>query len=133
MARAKPKNTSAPSKLESNEVSATAGAQAPAQAAALLAPASDPSNDQAENSPLGGSADMPVAELEAPRLPEEVYVEALVITAESDGFRRAGRAWSKTPTTVPIGEFGDEQILALEQCPMIQVVYVAAATKQTAG
>ena len=45
----------------------------------------------------------------------------LTITAKQDGFRRAGRAWSKEPTEVDSGEFSKEELEALKHEPMLVV------------
>jgi hypothetical protein len=46
------------------------------------------------------------------------------VTALKDGFRRAGRAWSKESTIVTIEEFDDEQLKALFTEPMLIVQFV---------
>lgn len=56
-----------------------------------------------------------------------------MVVSEVEGFRRAGRAWSRAPITVPIDELSEAQILALEQEPLLAVVYVAAGIEKVAG
>lgn len=51
-------------------------------------------------------------------------LSALVVSARSEGFRRAGRAWSKVEQTVPARDLTDEQIEALLAEPMLSVVCV---------
>jgi hypothetical protein len=43
------------------------------------------------------------------------------ITSKIDGFRRAGRAHSATPTTVPASDFTDTELDALRGEPMLTV------------
>ena len=47
---------------------------------------------------------------------------SLTVTAKREGFRRAGRAWSTTPQTVPVEEFTEEQIDTLREDPGLVVV-----------
>ena len=51
----------------------------------------------------------------------------LRITAVREGFRRAGRAWSTTPTEVDATSFSAEQIAALNAEPMLVVEFRPAA------
>jgi hypothetical protein len=44
-----------------------------------------------------------------------------VVTAKREGFRRAGRAWSKTPVVVDASAFSPAQIAALKADPMLDV------------
>lgn len=55
-------------------------------------------------------------------------VTHLMIRSTSDGFRRAGRAWSKEAVTVSVDEFTEEQIEQLLGEPMLVVTPVAAST-----
>lgn len=41
-------------------------------------------------------------------------INALRITAKREGFRRAGRAWSMTPTDVLLDDLTDDQIKMLQ-------------------
>lgn len=52
-------------------------------------------------------------------------IVALLVTAQVEGFRRAGRAWSKTQTRVEAAELTDRQVEALLAEPMLDVVGVA--------
>lgn len=52
-------------------------------------------------------------------------VPSLRVTSKRDGFRRAGRAWRGTEV-VPISDFTDEQIVQLENDPMLVVDRVGA-------
>lgn len=56
----------------------------------------------------------------------------LSVRALKDGFRRAGRAWSGVETTVPIKEFTDEQVAALEAEPLLTVKRVTVAAEKPA-
>lgn len=60
-------------------------------------------------------------------------VAAVIVTSEIEGFRRAGRSWSRTPTTVAFAELGDEAIAALLAEPLLQVTFVADGAEQVAG
>ena len=44
------------------------------------------------------------------------------VSAARDGFRRAGRAWSRTPVVVPAGDLDDEALAALRADPSITIV-----------
>lgn len=124
---AAPKNTSATEKpVNPADVSAMAGAQAPAQAATTEGPAKQPDGNEGNIPPAGEG---PASD----KALDEAVVEAIVVTSEIEGFRRAGRAWSRTPTTVPIDELSEEQIMALEQESLLQVAYVVASTEKVAG
>jgi hypothetical protein len=46
---------------------------------------------------------------------------ALRVTAKTNGFRRAGRAWSDKPTVVPVADFTEEQVAALKEEPRLVV------------
>lgn len=50
---------------------------------------------------------------------------ALIITSAREGFRRAGRPWSATPTRVDIAEFTAEQLAMLRAEPMLTIEDVA--------
>ena len=58
------------------------------------------------------------AELSAPG------VTHLQVRSQVDGFRRAGRAWSVEPVTVPIEDFTNDQIEQLIAEPMLVVLPV---------
>jgi hypothetical protein len=47
------------------------------------------------------------------------------VTAQVDGFRRAGRAWSREQTRVEISDLTDDQVEALFAERMLDVVGVA--------
>lgn len=49
-------------------------------------------------------------------------VKSFIVSAKAEGFRRAGRAWSKAATTVSAGDLTDAQIEALLGEPMLDVV-----------
>lgn len=49
---------------------------------------------------------------------------ALQITARRDGFRRAGRSWSRAATTIAIADLTQAEIDALRTEPMLDVVEV---------
>lgn len=51
---------------------------------------------------------------------------ALSVTAKVDGFRRAGRAWAKTETIVPLHELADEHVDQIMSDPMLIAKHVDA-------
>lgn len=55
----------------------------------------------------------------------EPVVSAFIVTAQVDGFRRAGRAWSREATRVSADEFSADEIAALLAEPMLDVLPVA--------
>jgi len=55
----------------------------------------------------------------------------LSVRATRDGFRRAGRAWPAEETTVPLKDFTDEQVAALEAEPLLTVKRVTVAADKT--
>ena len=46
-------------------------------------------------------------------------IPVLVVTPPSDGYRRAGRAWSSEPTRVALDALSAEQLQALQDDPQI--------------
>lgn len=60
-----------------------------------------------------------------PDADEAPTVSHIVISAKVEGFRRAGRAWSKTPTTLSVETFTVEQTEALLNEPMLNVRFIA--------
>lgn len=121
------KDTSATEKpVNPADVLATEAAQAASPASAPEGPAIQPDGDEG-NLPLSGE---PPAV--SPPL-DDLVVEAIMVVSEVEGFRRAGRAWSRTPITVPVDELSEEQIAALEREPLLAVVYVAAGLEKVAA
>lgn len=57
---------------------------------------------------------------------------AIVVTSRTEGFRRAGRAWSKTPTTVLLSSLDAAALAAIEGDPMLTVTRVTADAGQGA-
>lgn len=53
------------------------------------------------------------------KTPEKI--PALRVAAKTEGFRRAGRAWSLAPTDVVASQFTPEQLAALRAEPMLVV------------
>lgn len=122
----KPENSSAPAQPVTNaEVSAKEALQGASGAATLQNPATS-SNDKEDLPPAGTGTDAVHDDEALPDLP----IEAVIVTSEVEGFRRAGRAWSKVPTTVPIDELSDEEIAALEAEPLLSVAYFVGAEVQ---
>lgn len=130
-------NTSAPGKPEASaDVLATAAAPAaaPADASPVVEGKQLPSEDTAL--PPAGEGVNAAAEVTgdgAGDLLPPLGVVAVIVTSEVEGFRRAGRPWSRTPTTVPIEELDDAALLAIEAEPLLQVVYVADHAEKAAG
>lgn len=107
------------------EVSATVASQEVTQAATLQNP-SNSANGTVESLP-------PVGEEAAAGPLADIVVDGVIVTSEVEGFRRAGRAWSRTPTTVPMADLDEETIKVLEAEPLLSVAYLAADTEKTAG
>lgn len=103
-----PQNTTPPAR---EDVSATEAARAASPA--LHPEAANPSSDAVVVPPRG-------AEVRA-----NPVAQALIVTAKVEGFRRAGRAWSREPKTVSIDEFTPEQVEALLAESMLDVSVVA--------
>lgn len=55
----------------------------------------------------------------------EPTIVALLVTSQVEGFRRAGRAWHKEQTRVEIADLSEQQVIALFEEPMLEVVGVA--------
>lgn len=125
-------NTPAPGLPETAaDVMAAEAAPAASQAtASTVVEGEQPSSGDQALSPLGESV---VAGDGAGDLLPPLGVVAVIVTSEVEGFRRAGRPWSRTPTTVPIDELSDADLLALEAEPLLQVVYVADHAEKVAG
>lgn len=96
--KASPKKAAAPAVATKPPVE-TLPAPAPAAPAKVTAPTDKP----------GGKA---------------MEIVALTVTSKVEGFRRAGRPWSKTAETVPVDSLSDEQVSALLAEPMLDVVPV---------
>lgn len=47
--------------------------------------------------------------------------QGVEVIAKADVFYRAGRAWSNTPTVVPLSELTEEQLQELQDEPMLIV------------
>lgn len=56
---------------------------------------------------------------------QEPVVTAYLVKAKRDGFRRAGRAWSKAETRVEAADLTDDQVDAILSEPRLDVVVVA--------
>lgn len=56
-------------------------------------------------------------------LPERQPTHVTVVS-QVEGFRRAGRAWGKAPTTVPVEDLSDDELAALLREPKLAVVFV---------
>lgn len=70
---------------------------------------------EGENTLSGGAS----GEEEAPEC------DRIIVASKVDGFRRAGRAWSREAVTLSIDEFTEEQIEALCTDPMLEVAFIA--------
>lgn len=86
----------------------------PADKSAIPLPAAAISTetDKAQDKINTGDEDAPVC-------------QQIVVAAKVEGFRRAGRAWSKTPVTLPVEDFTEAQINALNDEPMLDVHFIA--------
>lgn len=118
-----PPEESALPAAETTQEQAAAGSTEPAADADAPAPGMPPSHSEGErpegHKVPGEGESLPAAPDEAPT------VAALIVTAKTEGFRRAGRAWSREPTRVEAGELTDDQVEALFAEPMLDVVGVA--------
>lgn len=57
---------------------------------------------------------------------EEPIITNLLITSRREGFRRAGRPWSATPTLVEAQAFTEDQVKALLGEPLLEVLPMTA-------
>lgn len=132
-----PEHTPAPGLPET-----TADVLSATVAALAATPAAAPTAVEGEQTSSGDKALPPVGEGvdaggvvtgdgEGDPLPP-VEVAAIIVTSEVEGFRRAGRVWSRTPTEVAIEEMADKALEALLAEPLLQVTFVAAGTEQAA-
>lgn len=51
----------------------------------------------------------------------------LEVTSKTDGFRRAGMIWSRTPKRIKLSDLTDEQEALLRKCPGLTVTDVDMA------
>lgn len=101
-----------PSGVAEHNVSATEAAQAASHANSP--DAGQPSREEPGNiPPVGGKKS------------GEPVATALIVSSKVEGFRRAGRPWSREAQTVSIDEFSLEQIEALLAEQMLAVTVVA--------
>lgn len=119
--KTQPANTSAPNAGENAEVSVTGAGQPAPQTAADSATPATPIVERTETSPEGEST---AAET---RPGTGNVVAQLIVSAKVEGFRRAGRAWSKSAETISVEDFTEAQIDALFAEPMLAVAFVEAA------
>lgn len=56
--------------------------------------------------------------------PSDAAPTHIVVTSSQEGFRRAGRAWSKTPTKIDVTELTQEQLDSILREPMLTVEFV---------
>lgn len=94
-------------------------------------------NDEAAKKAAAKKAEEAAAAAEAAKKAEEeaaaaeaakkatVKLVGFNVTAKQEGFRRAGRAWSKTETFVPLEELTEEQIAQLKSESMLDVEEIA--------
>ena len=119
--KTQPANTSVPNAGENAEVSVTGAGQPAPQTAADSATPATPIVERTETSPEGEST---AAET---RPGTGNVVAQLIVSAKVEGFRRAGRAWSKSAETISVEDFTEAQIDALFAEPMLAVAFVEAA------
>lgn len=79
----------------------------------------------APDTPPESTAPAPETTQEHAGAGETPAIVALIVTSKREGFRRAGRAWSKTQTRVDLADLTDAQVEALFAEPMLDVVGVA--------
>jgi hypothetical protein len=58
--------------------------------------------------------------------PAREPIAVLIVTPHADGYRRAGRAWTREPTRVARDALSDEQLQALQDDPLIDLQVVEA-------
>lgn len=76
--------------------------------------------------PKTKTAAKPVAAATNQDLPQRASAPTAVsVIAQTEGFRRAGRVWSKAPTIVPIEDLSDDDLQALRREPKLSVAFVA--------
>ena len=56
-------------------------------------------------------------------------VKALSVASRVEGFRRAGRAWSKSEITVALADLTDEQVAQLKAEPLLTVTEIELAAE----
>ncbi len=120
-----PANTSAPTAGENAEVSATGAAQAAPHVETESAPPATPTVATSETSPEGGEVATGASVIET-QISQAKVAKTLIVSAKAEGFRRAGRAWSKNAETVSADDFTPAQIEALLLEPMLDVRVVGA-------
>ncbi|HJW23763.1 MAG TPA: HI1506-related protein [Rhodocyclaceae bacterium] len=123
-----PKDSQATVKPEIIAETSATEAEKSASQAATQAETGNEAVSEAGNSPLPGEESQAVQHQPAEAGQGEAdgpVVSHIIITAKKEGFRRAGRAWSKTPTTVDMDELTAEQIDALVLEPMLDVAFLA--------
>ena len=118
-----PANTSAPTAGANAEVSAAGAGQPAPNAETTGAPSAPPTATTSETPPNGGTGADP--SVIVTKISEAQDARTLVVSAKAEGFRRAGRAWSKNAETVSAADFTPAQIEALRAEPMLDVTIVA--------
>lgn len=83
------------------------------------ATASAPAPEQTQEHAGAGETQAPAAAPNAPKKTDPV--SGLRISAKREGFRRAGRAWSKQPTEIPLAGMSKADVAALKAEPMLTV------------
>lgn len=104
----KPKNTSAPA--------------TPDKIADVMVKEAEKSASQALRPDAGKQSS------ESPAVPPagaDIMADRLIVASKIEGFRRGGRAWSKASETVSMDLFNEQQLAALIEEPMLDIVFLA--------
>lgn len=131
MSRANSKTAAKPAAKPNTPATAQTGntAEVSATVATQAAPLQNPSNSAHGNE----EKHPPVGEGPAAGKLADIMADGVIVTSEVEGFRRAGRAWSRTPTTVPMAELDEATIKVLEAEPLLSVAYFGVDLAKTAG
>ncbi len=106
---------------------ATPPAKAKANAPAKKAPAKPKADPKPEAKPEAAKAEpKPEIRPEAEAKPEAAVSvgRVLMVSSARDGFRRAGRAWSKQETAVPEGDLTPLEVQSIMEEPMLTAYWI---------
>ena len=105
------------------KAAATPPAKATANTPAKKAPAKPKADPKPEAKPEVAKAE-PKPRAEAKPQATVSVGRVLMVSSARDGFRRAGRAWSKQETAVPEGDLTDGQVQAIMEEPMLTAYWI---------
>lgn len=122
MAKANPpaaRKKTPPAAAAAKDKSADPAADPKAQSGAPDTPPAATASPGTENASVSGADDAGATSSTKGKKKDPVI--GLRITAAREGFRRAGRAWSKQPTVVPVADLTDAEVDALMAEPLLTV------------